>query len=329
MATVSGTGTTYTLPNYHGELFTVALTQTPFLAAIGNINGAKAVRSKDWEWQTVGRRTSTANNGVLEGQPAPAATNQSRANVSNITEIHQSKVSVSYSKLAATSQYSGVNVGPEWDDMFADELQFQIDAELQSMAVDIEMSFLNGTLNRPTANASTSTDVRKTQGILGAITSNVSAAGGTNRALTPAIINGLLKNMRAAGAPLTQDHTVFLCGSDQLLNITNVYAAQASLSQPTMDRNVGGMNINTIVTPFGTFGVMEDVWMPARQIAIVDLSVCWPVFTEVPGKGVLFTEPLAKTGASEDYQLYGEIGLEYGPQAYHGLIKDLLNSDNS
>jgi hypothetical protein len=324
MATVSGTGTTYTLPNYHGELFTVAKTETPFLAAIGGINGAKTVHSKTWEWQTESRRTSTANNAALEGQAAPTATNQSRGNVSNITEIHHSKVSVSYSKQAATGQFSGENIASEWDDIVIDELTHQVSVELESMAVDINMSFLSGTKVTPANNAT----ARATQGILGALATNVSANGGTNRALTPVIVNSLLKTMRATGR-LSPEHTVFLVGSDQLLNLTSVYAAQSTLSAPVRDRNIAGMAINTIVTPFGTFGVLEDPWMPARQIAITRLDVCYPVFTEIPGKGILFTEPLAKTGATDDFQLYTEIGLEYGPEQYHGLIKDLLNSDGT
>jgi hypothetical protein len=65
---------------------------------------------------------------------------------------------------------------------------------------------------------------------------------------------------------------------------------------------------------------MVDRWMPDADLGIVDLSSCYPVFTEVPGKGVLFVEPLAKTGATEKFQLYGEIGLEYGPETFHGLL---------
>jgi len=33
---------------------------------------------------------------------------------------------------------------------------------------------------------------------------------------------------------------------------------------------------------------------------------------------------LARVGAARKFQLYGEIGLEYGPQNFHALIKDLL-----
>lgn len=333
--TVSGTGTTYNLPNYHGELFTVAVTQTPFLSAIGGINGSKSVRSTRWEWQTWGRRSSSAGNVALEGQDAPASTAQSKGNVYNVTEIHHSSIELTYSKMAATSQYSGVNVGPEWDDQMDDEYQRQIDAELQSMGVDIDMSFLSGTRQDPADNGS----VRRTQGILGAITTNVSANGGAKRDLSPVIVNQMLKSMRLAGAPLAPGvndqngnpapRTVFLCGSDQKLNITNVYAAQSQLSAPVRSMTVAGMAIDSIVTPFGTFGILEDPHMPDGQIAIVDLAVCVPVFTEIPGKGVLFTEPLAKTGAKEKEQIYGEIGLQYGPEKFHGLIKDLNDAATS
>jgi Family of unknown function (DUF5309) len=335
MSTITGTGTTYNLPNYHGELFTVAITETPFLSAIGGINGSKTVNSKTFEWQTIGRRTSSANNSSLEGQNAPTATAQARSNVYNTTEIHHSQISVSYSHLATVNgQFSGANIAPEFDDAMIDEIQLQTMAELNSMAIDINQSFLSGTLAIPSDNST----ARATQGILGAIQSNVSS-NGSNRALTATIVNELLKEMRLNGAPLAQGttdaqgnqsvRTVFLCGSDQLLNLTNVYSSNAYLSAPVRDSFVAGMAIKTVITPFGTFGVLEDPWMPAREIAVVDLAVCWPVFTEIPAKGVLFVEPLARTGAFENFQLYGEVGLEYGPEKYHGLITNLLNSDGS
>ncbi len=90
-----------------------------------------------------------------------------------------------------------------------------------------------------------------------------------------------------------------------------------------MTRNVGGYALDTLVTDFGTFGVATNRWMPAGQIAFIDTSVCKPVFLQIPGKGSLFVEELARTGSSRKFQLYGEVGLEYGPERYHVLIKDL------
>jgi len=47
------------------------------------------------------------------------------------------------------------------------------------------------------------------------------------------------------------------------------------------------------------------------------------VFLNVPGKGVMFEEPLAKTGASDEVQLYGEVGLAYGNERAHAAMTGL------
>lgn len=317
MGAVSGQGTTYNLPNYHGLLYSVTPTETPFLSAIGGLSGGKRTKSVEFEWQTVDRRTSTANNSVVEGNAAPTGVARSRSNVSNVVEVHQSAVEVSYTRQAATGMYSGINIGSD-DNPVDDELTTQITAELESMAVDVELSFLTGTYQKP-ANNSTA---RKTRGLLTAIATNVNANGGTGRALSKAIVDATLSTMYGNGARLPQDSTVIMTGPGQKVNLTNLYTT-ATLNQPTMTRNIGGVAVDTLVTDFGTFGVMLNRWMPTGQVAIVDLSVCAPVWLEIPGRGLLFAEPLAKAGASEKWQLYGEVGLEYGPETYHGLIKDL------
>ncbi|RLB68338.1 MAG: hypothetical protein DRH08_01255 [Deltaproteobacteria bacterium] len=85
-------------------------------------------------------------------------------------------------------------------------------------------------------------------------------------------------------------------------------------------RTVGGVNIETIITDFGTFGVALDRYLPKNIIALADMSYLNPVTLPTRNKGVFFTEPLAKTGAYERMMIYGEIGFEYGPRSYHGII---------
>ena len=145
------------------------------------------------------------------------------------------------------------------------------------------------------------------------ITSNINANAGVNRALSKAIIDATLQTAFGNGAKLPQASTVFMVGSTEKVNLSNSYALPA-LNQVTRDRTVGGVAVDTLVTDFGTFGVMLNRWMPAGQVAIIDLSVCAPVFLNIPGKGLLFTEELARVGAARQFQLYGEIGLEYGPR---------------
>lgn len=324
MAAVSGQGTTFNLPNYHGELFTVTPTETPFLSAIGGLNDAKTCHAIDFEWQTIDRRASSSNNAALEGATAPAGSERARANIKNCVEIHQSAIEVTYSKLGAMGQFSGANVAPQWDDLVLNELAIQTTAELESTAVDVEKSFLSGTYARPADN----TTARHTQGVLG-VAATVNANGGTARALSADIVNATLQAAFDAGAKLPQNSTVFVAGSAQKVALNKAYADPtlgATLVAVERDRTIGGVNVETIVTPFGTFGVMLDRWMPAGQIGILDLSVCYPVFMEIPtphGAGTIFVEELARTGSSRKFQLYGEIGLEYGPTNAHALIKDL------
>jgi hypothetical protein len=68
---------------------------------------------------------------------------------------------------------------------------------------------------------------------------------------------------------------------------------------------------------------MVDRWMPTDTLALVNLAASAPVFLEVPKKGHMFVEPLAKVGAADKYQLYGEVGLEYGNEKLHGKITGL------
>ena len=316
MGAVSGQGTTYNLPNYTGDLFQVSPSETPFLSAIGGLNGASTCDSTEFEWQTADLRSTSANNVQLEGADAPTAGERTRSNVTNVTEIHQAQINISYSKLSARGLKAGSN--NEESNPVRDELAFQINQELAAMAIDLEKSFLSGVYQKP-ANNSTA---RQTRGVLTAITTNVFANSGTPRAVSKSIVDNALAAMFTNGSTLNQASTVLMVGAAQKIALSNLYAG-ATLNQPTQSRNIGGVAVDTIVTDFGVFGVMLNRWMPAGQIGVIDLAVCEPVFLDVPGKGNLFVEPLAKTGASEKYQLYGEVGLKYGPEVYHGLIKDL------
>jgi hypothetical protein len=83
-----------------------------------------------------------------------------------VVEIHQSAITVSYTKQAATQLKSGVNNA--LTNPVTDELDWQIQQELKAMAVDVEKSFLTGVYQKPSDN----TTARQTRGLLTAITTN-------------------------------------------------------------------------------------------------------------------------------------------------------------
>jgi Family of unknown function (DUF5309) len=140
-------------------------------------------------------------------------------------------------------------------------------------------------------------------------------------ALTKANIDTTLQLAYDNGG-LTGGLATLLVGSAQKLAITTAYTA-AGYVLKSLDNNVGGVNVTGIDTDFGQLNVMLDRAMPQDAIAIVSMEQCKPVFLEVPGKGHFFEEPLAKTGASDQNQLYGETGLAYGNQLTHAKITGL------
>jgi hypothetical protein len=140
--------------------------------------------------------------------------------------------------------------------------------------------------------------------------------------LTKDHVNSLLQLAYDNGGISDQGTATLLCNSAQKIAITSAYAS-AYAGHFEQSRNVGGVNMTTIITDFGVLNVMMDRHMPQDTIAAVSLEQLQPVFLEVPGKGHFFEEPLARTGASDNVQLYGEIGLEYGNERAHAVMTGL------
>ncbi|WP_026923296.1 SU10 major capsid protein [Glycomyces arizonensis] len=104
--------------------------------------------------------------------------------------------------------------------------------------------------------------------------------------------------------------------------VTAAYSSEGYVTKE-LQGNVGGVTVDRINTDFGPLNVMLNRHMPASQLAIVSMEQCMPVYRETPGKGHFFAEALAKTGANEKTQLYGEVGLMPGNEMAHGKIVNL------
>lgn len=390
MAGITGLGTTYGLPNYTGELINLTPSQTPIL----NIAGRNPGQVPDWEleWQTKDRRAN-AQNVALEGADAPTAVARVRANVTNVTEIHQSAVQISYTKLAATGRLSGVAQQGTANPV-TNEVAEQVTDELASMGRDVEFSFLHGRYNKPTDN----TTARKTRGLIPAITTNVTNKGTLLTGVTSAtdtltkashglsdgdrvlftdmgtLADGVVNPQQAYyvvsaattfkvsatsggsaitlgtatgikitkvwSTALTYDHlgeliqgvydnggmrggeNGLLVNSRQKRAVTKAIAGAFGQADPVMG-TIGGVSVETVITDFGPLSVILHDLVPVDSIVASSLNELRAVFTEIPGKGHMFAEPLAKTGASEKVQLYGEVGLKYGAEQHHGILRGL------
>lgn len=323
-------GTTFSLPNYTGEIFNTSPQDTPFLTAISNVSaanfdgtiaGAKVENATHFQWQTFGLRAAADDRQRLEGADAPTETEAVRANAFNVLEIHQEALTLTYSKMSAWKQYAASGAAHPNAQAFAEanpvasEVDFQLKAHFAQIARDIEATFITGAFQDPATNAS----ARKTRGLIAAITTNTVAAAAA--ALTKTMVDDLLQSVWESGGISYGETATLMCGAFQKRALTALYLPSGA--QP-LSRTVGGVTVQTIETDFGTLNIMLNRYQPADTLTVVSLEECRPHVLDVEDLGPGFSvEPLAKTGSSKKWQVYGEIGLNYGDETHHGKITGL------
>ncbi len=313
---VTGTGNTWNLPNYVGELFTCSPTKTPLLSMIGGLSGGLKTESNEFSTGVLYEFPDAVQPAISEtaSETAPTATAIGREQTSNVTQIFHETISISYGKQANRGRLSGLNIAGQHANP-ANEVDWQIARRLEKIARDVEYTFINGVYQKSTDAATPN----KTRGMLELCAGGTTIAAG-GAALSLDLLKSLYKMMADAGANF--GNMVLFCNSFQKQAITALYEKQLGYNTPAT-RSVGGMNISEIENDFFKMGIAYDPFMPADQILIADIAAIAPVFQEVPGKGVLFVEDLAKTGASDRKQIYGEIGLDHGPSFLHASITGL------
>jgi len=309
--------TTYDLPNFIGELFEKGQRPNAFLQMIGGINSYRPIKSTEFsvgqQFEIPDHRASRAR---LEGADAPDHNGVVRSQMTNVTQIVQESVVVSYTKEGASQQLSGVNLGGAIDPVQS-ELDFQTGVKLEFIARNLNWSFLNQTYQKPVDN----TTPRRTRGLLPAITTNVVDNGGTPRPLSLELFDDVMAMMVDSGAIADGENVIALANTAQLRKLNELFRTEKI--KVDSERFIGGIRVRTVYTTFGVLNFALEHDMPQDQIALVNFDAIGLVATEIPGKGVLFREELARTGASYKYQIYGELGLDHGPEWLHGKITDL------
>lgn len=310
MAAVSGLGTTYNLPNFVGELFRLVPADTPF-KNLASQNGVRRVMSKTFTWQTTDNAAAAQPDGIVEGAD-PVYAERDRAEVSNVVQIFEYGVETSYSKQGATGQLGASATPILGDQPVQNEMELQQSLKLDRCSEDMEVSFLVGTFQNPSDNNTG----RKTRGVVTATSTNAVAAGSAD--LDRSMIDELLRTMHGNRARFIRPTVYGTALQIQRLNDIYGFAPES--------RSVGGINIRTIVTPFGELDVVIERHITASVLAVIDMAFCKPVVMPIPSKGELFLEPKPASGASEKAMLYGEWGIQYGPEIMHGKITGLSTS---
>lgn len=310
----TGTVQSFLVPNYSGLLYNKANTNTPFLNSIsGRVKYTNSVEFVCGQYYT-SEEGEIPNISETASLTAPTATYITRTQMSNVTQIFHETVAISYAKQSNMATLGGVNIAGQVQNP-VNELDFQTAQKMDKIKRSIEKAFIQGTYNKATSDS----EVNKTRGMLAAISTNVVAASGA--ALDLWLVNDVVTKIKEAGGDIS--NLLMLVNSANLMQLHG-NAVELGMKVGDAYMNAFGIQVRDLLLPIGAvvrFGLGE--FLPEGTALIYNPNVCGPVEQPVPGKGNFFREELAKTGAGETHQIFGQIGLDHGPEWYHGKITGL------
>ena len=303
--------------NYSGMLFNKGNVRTPLSSIIGSraktTNHVEFVIGQEYTGGGAGSQPDISEDASLT---APDASVVTRTQMTNVTQIFQEAVGISYAKMSNMGTLSGVNIANQQANPLS-ELDFQVAAKMQKIARDIEYTFINGTYNKTSAD----NQANKTRGLVSAITTNTKDMSSKPLGLWD--VAELMKKVHESNAP-TQG-LVLWCDATTMFQL-NADAVNNGLTIVPASREVNGISLSSVLTPLGEVYIYLGECLPSGTAMLLDMDVIAPVYQPVPGKGNFFLEPLAKTGAGQKYQIFGQVGLDHGPEWYHGKFTNIAST---
>lgn len=296
--------------NYSGMLFNTGNTKVPFSTLIAN----KARRTNAVEFVTgLEYQTDGGSQPAISetaSLTAPEASYITREQKSNVTQIFHESVYISYGKQSNMGTLAGVNVSGQTANP-ANELDFQVAAKMAKIARDIEYTFLNGAYNK----ATTDITVNKTRGMFEAIDTNVLGMEGK-----PLRVWDVAEAMKLIYDAQGSTNGLVLWVDPIAMFQLNADAEQNGNTIVPASRSVNGLSISTLITPLGEIGVYLGEFLPKGTAGVFNPSVISRVEQPVPDKGNFFMEELSRTGAGTKYQIFGQLGLDHGPEWMHAKV---------
>jgi len=294
-------------------LFNKGNTRTPFLSMIsgktGYTNSVEFVLGQEYASED-GDIPAISETASLT---APDPSYITRKQNTNVTQIFQDSVAISYAKMSNMGTLAGANIAGQQANP-QNELDFQVANKMRKLSRSIEKTFIQGKYNKATTDA----EINKTRGMDEAIVTNVKAAAG--KTLDLWMVNDLLMTMRANGADISN---LVLWVDTIQLNQINGAAVESGMKLGEAYKNEYGIQVRDLLLPIGRISIALGEFIPEGTAYVFNFEAIRPIEQPTPNKGNFFLEPLAKTGAGEKYQLFGQIGLDYGNELLHGKITGL------
>jgi hypothetical protein len=263
----------------------------------------ETVTNYSYEWYDYALTSAAANNAIVEGAAASTASNLTRTNRTNVTQILEKVISVSRTQ-RKIAKYG--NIG--------DELVWQQQAKLQELARDLDKALMAGTYS-----AGSSVAARTMRGAEAALTTTAVSAAGAS--LTETLLRvSLLQAIWVAGG--RGEKTIY-CNAFQKNKIdgfTGVSNVRVNISPEnnvvTLPYNIGVYassfgNAKVMLTPHATTSVVSAIPTGSFKIAVFD---------------PFSPNELGKTGDFTAVQIVGEYGLKHREEPFAGKLTTLATS---
>lgn len=308
----------FAVPNYSGALFAKGNTATPFISMIAGktkyTTAVKFVLGQEYTTEE-GAIPAISEDASVSGVTATYITTAQKYNV---TQIFMEAVAISYAKMSNTATLGGVNIAGQIEQPVS-QLDFQVANKLKKIARSLEKSCIQGTFSE----ATTDVTINKTRGMNEAIVTNTLDIDG--RSISIWDINEIIGKIHDAGGETT--NLTFWCDGTTL-NQLNADCINNGLTVAPANRNENGISVTKLMLPQGDINIVRGEFIPSGTAYIFNFDFISPVEQNVPNKGNFFLEMLAKTGAGEKWQIFGQFGLDYGMEWMHGKISNIKTTFN-
>jgi len=319
MGVTANTNETYDVSTIKEDLqdamISISPTDTPVMSAIGRRN----VDNTYFEWGVVSLAAASNANRVIEGESAPgndAPTNAVRQG--NYTQISDKVVEVSDTANAVNGAgdaqttakqiaYKLKELKRDMESMLCDNVAGSAGASGTARSSAGLPAYLRTNASRGTNGADGTTSGSGVSGYV-----NAAATDGTQRAITEALLKGVIADCWTQGA----EPSVVICGPSQKQTIS-AFTGNATRYKEAEDSKLNAA-IDVYISDFGELQIVPSRFSRSRDVLVLD-----PNYARVAYLKPTSQKPLARTGHAERRLISVEFGLQVDNEAAHGVIADV------
>jgi len=319
MGVTANTNETYDVSTIREDLqeamISISPTDTPVMSAIGRRN----VDNTYFEWGVVSLAAASNANRVIEGESAPgndAPTNAVRQG--NYTQISDKVVEVSDTANAVNGAgdaqttakqiaYKLKELKRDMESMLCDNVAGSAGASGTARSSAGLPAYLRTNASRGTNGADGTTSGSGVSGYV-----NAAATDGTQRAITEALLKGVIADCWTQGA----EPSVVICGPSQKQTIS-AFTGNATRFKEAEDSKLNAA-IDVYISDFGELQIVPSRFSRSRDVLVLD-----PNYARVAYLKPTSQKPLARTGHAERRLISVEFGLQVDNEAAHGVIADV------